>query len=250
MLSETKNAIAGLKLYGMHKTLERRLEEATSGNWGHTELLSSLVTDELHYRRQRSAEYRIKRARFRSTIDFDQFDQTAKRSLTKVQVKELKELGFIKNKQSLVLIGPTGVGKTFIASAIGHHACNQGYTSIFMGVNLLIEKIMVARSSGQYLRLRDQLIKCDLLILDDLGIKPLGPVVTQDLYDILEERYQTKSTLITTQLPLSNWKEVIEDMVALEAILDRLVHGMKIEITGESYRKKRGVDKVMGTSGN
>jgi DNA replication protein DnaC len=108
-------------------------------------------------------------------------------------------------------------------------------------VNLLIEKITLARAEASYLRLREKLIRTDLLILDDLGIKRLPPEIAQDIYDILEERYQTKSTLVTSQLPMQNWKEVIEDPVALEAIVDRLIHGAVIlNLEGESYRKKRG----------
>ena len=111
---------------------------------------------------------------------------------------------------------------------------------MFVGVNLLIEKITLARADGTFLRYRDRLAKADLLILDDLGIKTLPQETVQDLYDVLEERYQTRSTVITSQLPLTNWKEVIEDAVALEAILDRLIHGaVKIDLSGESYRKKR-----------
>ena len=110
-----------------------------------------------------------------------------------------------------------------------------------MGMNMLIEETMMARASGTFLKLRAKLIKTDLLILDDLGIKPLPPTAIQDLYDILEERYQNKATIITSQLPLENWKEVIDDAVALEAIMDRLIHGaVKMELKGESYRKKRG----------
>lgn len=114
----------------------------------------------------------------------------------------------------------------------------------------LIETIKLARVGGTFLRLRKKLIEVDLLIIDDLGIKPLDGEIVQDIYDLLEERYLKRSTLITSQLPVSNWKEVITDPVVFEAIVDRIAHGYKVEITGDSYRKRRGVDKVKGTSGN
>jgi DNA replication protein DnaC len=155
----------------------------------------------------------------------------------------MMSLKFLKDAQNLLFLGPTGVGKTYLATAIGNHACLEGYTCLFMGVNYLIEKVHLARIEGNYLKLREKLIKCDLLILDDLGIRVLPQEMIQDLYDILEERYQLKSTIITSQLPLENWKEVIPDLVALEAILDRLIHGVKLEIEGDTYRKKRGGTK-------
>ena len=109
-------------------------------------------------------------------------------------------------------------------------------------MNFLIERVQLARVEGSYLKFRDKLIRTDLLILDDLGLKPLPPEMVQDLYDILEERYQSKCTVITSQLPVQNWKEVISDEVALEAILDRLINGtIQIQVDGDSYRRKRGV---------
>lgn len=182
--------------------------------------------------------------------DFDHFDFTLKRSLLKTQLKELKKLTFMKSHQNLLLLGPTGVGKTFVATAIGHQACVEGHTVLFEGMNCLIETIKLHRMAGTVLRLRKKLIEVDLLIIDDLGIKPLEGEMVQDLYDLLEERYLKKSTIITSQLTVSNWKEVITDPVVFEAIVDRVAHGYKIEITGDSYRKRRGADKVKGTSGN
>jgi DNA replication protein DnaC len=149
-------------------------------------------------------------------------------------------LQFIKNHRNVLIVGPTGVGKTYLASAIGDQACRNGYTCRFLGMNLFIEQLALSRVDGSFLRLRERLIKTDLLIFDDLGIKPLTPGVVQDLYDILEERYQKGSTVITSQLPIANWREVIADEVSYEAIMDRLVHGaVKLELKGESYRKKR-----------
>jgi DNA replication protein DnaC len=244
MIDETKNSLSKLRLMGMLKSFPTRLDEAMIGGWSHADFLSALTTDEVFYRKVKQTEQRIKRAKFRSNVTLDHFDYTTKRSLDKKQVQSLKELSFIGKKQTLVLIGPTGVGKTFLATALGHHACEDGHSTVFIGMNVFIEKAKSARLTNDFLKFRDQLIKCDLLILDDLGIRPLTNDVVQDLYDILEERYQNGATIITSQLPLKNWKEVISDPVALEAIVDRVVHGMKIEITGESYRKKKGVDKA------
>lgn len=246
----TNNQLHELRLWGVAKTLPIRLQESQQEKWSYTEFLNGLLLDEIRYRDQKSSEGRLRKAKFRTVADFDHFDFTLKRSLSKTQLKELRELSFMKSHQNLLLLGPTGVGKTFVATAIGHQACVEGYSVLFEGMNCLIETIKLHRMAGTYLRLRKKLIEVDLLIIDDLGIKPLEGEMVQDLYDLLEERYLKKSTIITSQLPVSNWKEVITDTVVFEAIVDRVAHGYKIEITGESYRKRRGVDKVKGTSGN
>lgn len=240
MLEQTKQSLNQIKCFGILSHLDARLAEATGQNWGHIEFLSSLISDEVIDREDRKTKRRVKAAKFRTDASFERIDLTAKRSLTKTQVENLKTLRFVSEPRNVIIMGPTGVGKTFMATALGNHACRRGYGCTFIGVNMLIEKTQMSQADGTFLKYRDRLIQTDLLILDDLGIKQLPPVVVQDLYDILEERYQSKATVITSQLPLENWKEVIDDPVALEAILDRLIHGaIKLELKGESYRKKR-----------
>ena len=238
MKEEMMNSMSRMKMFGMLKTLDTRLVEAQEGGWSYSDFLSALVTDEKCYRERKSVEYKIKRAKFRRPASFDRFDFLARRNLKKAQIEELKQLSFLSNKQNLLLLGPTGVGKTFVATAIGYHACTEGFTCQFMGINLFVEQSLLNRTAGTFLKFRDRMIRADLLILDDFGLRKLEATATQDLYDILEERYQERSTIITSQLPISNWKEVIDDQVALEAILDRIAYGQRLEMTGESYRKK------------
>lgn len=218
MIEQTREEMYRLKFFGMLETLDQRLHEAQSNGWSYSDLLSTLVVDEKHYR--------------------------AKRSLTKTEINELRNLKFVTDPRNVLIIGPTGVGKTYLATALGNQACQEGFKVLFMGMNMFIEEVAMARATGKFLSLRKRLITTDLLILDDLGIKELPASATQDLYDILEERYQDKSTIITSQLPITNWSEVITDTVALEAIVDRLIHGaLKLEMKGESYRKNRGIEK-------
>ena len=141
---------------------------------------------------------------------------------------------------NVIIEGPTGVGKTYLASALGHAACRQGYSTLFYRMNALIEQTTLARAKGTYLNLVKRLAGADLLILDDFGIKPLAPQQYQDLYDILDERSEGKATVVTTQLPAENWSEVIDDAVTCEAITDRLAsRAVIIQMKGTSYRKKR-----------
>lgn len=240
MLERTKSDMMQMKFYGMLATLDLRLGEATSAGWGHGEFIASVMADEKLYRDNIKIDRRLKAARFRVDASLEQFDTTGRRSISRTQIQDIATLRWLAEPRNILVFGPTGVGKTFLATAIGTHVCRQGHTCLFLGVNLLIEKLKMARQDGTFLRYRERLTKADLLILDDLGIKQLPPDTVQDLYDILEERYQSRSTIITTQLPITNWGEVIPDPVAMEAIVDRLIHGaIMLEIKGESYRRKR-----------
>jgi DNA replication protein DnaC len=241
MLEQTRNQMNLLKLHGMLKCLDLRMQESTNHGWGASELLSALITDEASYRESSKILRRVRAANFRTGANLESFDYTTKRSITKSIVKDLMQLEFVrKTPRNLLLIGATGVGKTFLATALGHHACRHGYTTHFQGISVLIEKLIMSRTDNTYLKLRDRLIKFDLLIIDDIGLKKLSPEIVQDLHDILEER-QEKCTIITSQLPLKNWNEIIEDPLALDTIVDKLRHGsLEIEIQGESYRKKKG----------
>ncbi len=255
MFEATKKLMNEMKLYGMLSSLEMRLSDATTHAWGHCDFLSALITDEKIHRENQQIKRRISAARFRTEACAEKIDVTTKRNLSAAHVKDLMELRFLKEPRNVLIHGPTGVGKTFLATALGNQSCRKGFSCIFLGINELIERVDISRAEGTFLRFRDRLIKTDCLILDDLGIKKLPETLVQDLYDILEERYANKSTIITSQIPLENWKEVIEDTVALEAILDRLVHGaIRLNITGESMRKKRAqkleLDKPSGASGN
>ncbi len=195
--------------------LDQRLHEAHQHGWGHVELISALVTDEKLHRDTHRISRRIRAASFRTTATMERIDLTAKRTLTKAMVRDLMALPFLKTPRNVLITGPTGIGKTYLATAIGEYACRSGYTCIFVGIHVLMEKLMMTRADGTYLKYRDRLIKTDLLIIDDVGLKRLPPEIAIDLHDLLEER-QTRSTLITTQLPLKNWKEIIEDPLALE----------------------------------
>ena len=240
-LEQIKSKCSEMKLKGILSMLELTLEQATSHEWSYTDLLNRLLQVEKDDREQRKVQSRIKSAKLRKTSRFEQIDLQANRSITKAQVKELYELNWIKQSRPMVLIGPTGIGKTYLVEAIGLHACENGYTTLFKSMSELFENIMMARTSGNYLRMRDRMVKPDLLILDDFGLRKINTSEAHDLCEILEMRSINKSTIITTQLPFEHWKEVIEDEVIADAIIDRMLHtSYKLTITGQSYRAKKG----------
>ncbi|AMN46028.1 hypothetical protein ACG33_13330 [Steroidobacter denitrificans] len=236
-IAMVKNQLAEMKLLGMLGVLDNALAEATRDQLSSSELLNQLVQAEVDYRQQRKTANRIKAARFRDRPAFEDFDFTAKRSLTRAQIKEIQSLDWLADARPLMLLGPTGVGKTFVAQAAGLHACATGKSVMFTSITKWLENLNLARSSGTYLRYRDKLAKLDLIIFDEMGSRKLTATEAQDLCEILEERSSSKSVVFTSQLPLAHWSEVIADTVIADAIFDRLQHSaLTIEVTGESYR--------------
>lgn len=236
-IAMVKNQLAEMKLLGMLGVLDNALAEATRDQLSSSELLNQLVQAEVDYRQQRKTANRIKAARFRDRPAFEDFDFTAKRSLTRAQIKEIQSLDWLADARPLMLLGPTGVGKTFVAQAAGLHACATGKSVMFTSITKWLENLNLARSSGTYLRYRDKLAKFDLIIFDEMGSRKLTATEAQDLCEILEERSSSKSVVFTSQLPLAHWSEVIADTVIADAIFDRLQHSaLTIEVTGESYR--------------
>ena len=240
MIEQTRNQLSEMRLLGMLKSIDLRLQESVSQGWSPSDFLSALVTDEKTYRDAAKIQKRLRIANFRTQASLEHIDYTAKRTMTKSMVKDLMHLNYIKaSPRNILMVGPTGVGKTFLATALGNHACRHGFSVIFNGLSVFVERLLMARSDGTYLKLRDKLIKTDLLIIDDIGLKKLPSEIVQDFHDLLEER-QEKCTLITTQLPLKNWNEIIDDVLALDTINDKLKHGsIHLVIEGDTYRKKK-----------
>jgi len=150
----------------------------------------------------------------------------------------LAEVSFVKRKEDVLLTGPSGVGKSFIASALGHQACNQGYKVLYFNTQRLFSRLKMAKGYGTYQKEISKIERQDLLILDDFGLSPMDNYQRNALMEIIEDRHGRKSTIISSQLPVSSWYEVIGESTIADAILDRLVHkAHRVEITGESMRK-------------
>jgi DNA replication protein DnaC len=184
-----------------HARIHRQaLNDATRDKSSYSELLDTLLQAEADYRQERKTGYRIKAAKFTLRPAFEDIDFTASRSISKTQIKELYGLQWLHDARPVLLIGQTGVGKTFIAQAAGLHACACGKSVLYMTLTTWLENLALARTSGTYLRYRDKLAKPDLVILDDMGMRKLSATEAQDLCELLEERSINKSTLFTTQL--------------------------------------------------
>lgn len=239
--TQVRTLMHDMKLFGMADIVDKSASSATSEGWSFFEFIDVLLQAENESRNRRRTESRIKAAKIRRTASFEDYDFTAKRSLTKAQLKEIQSLKWLEDGRPLVLIGQTGVGKTYLAHATGLHACQAGKTVVCLSTTTFLEQLMLARTTNSYLKFKERLIKPDLIVLDDFGMRKFTAVEAEDLREILEERSYGKATLITTQLPLDHWAEVLPDPVLAEAIVDRIDGtGLKIKITGESYRPIKG----------
>jgi DNA replication protein DnaC len=234
---QSKNLMQELKLTGMLEQYENTLAAALAGGLGHVEFLDLLLQSESEARRRRRIEGRIKGSKLPHKWVFEDFDHTANRSITKSQIKDLMALKWLEQGRPILLIGQTGVGKSFIAEAASMQACRNGKTSLWMDISAFLEALTLSRTSGNYIKLREKLSRPDVLVIDDFGMRKLSSTEAQDLCEILEARSHAKSTIITTQLPLDHWQEVIEDPVIADAVKDRLKHAaITFNLTGETYR--------------
>ena len=229
-----------LKLTGMLKALEEQMQMGEAAELSFEERLGLLVDREMTERENRRLINRLRKAKLRQTATIEDIDWRAPRGLDRSVVMTLTGCEWIARRQNCLMTGPTGVGKSWLACALGHKACREGYNVLYCRLPRLWRELSVARGDGRYLKLMGGLARMDLLILDDWAVAPLGEPERHDLLEILEDRYDRRSTLVTSQLPVDHWHETIGDPTLADAILDRLVHNAhKLVLKGESMRKKR-----------
>jgi len=239
-INQVNQYLSTLRLTGMQATITQRIREASDATLGYEDFLNLCLFDEDQHRQNERIRRLIRAAEFKCTASLEGIDFATNRALDKKQINDFAKGRYIDNGNNILILGPTGVGKSFLASALGNAACRMGKSVIFCRMNTLAEKLTISRVQGNYLNYLKKLTKADLVILDDFGIKPLIPQQFQDVYDIMDERFESKATIITSQLPVANWSEIIPDAVTLEAITDRIISkAVKIEMSGDSYRNKR-----------
>jgi len=232
-----------LRLFGVHESLQRRCEYALSDSQHPADLLSLILQDEQLKRKSSAAKRLTTRARFRSQCDIQNWDDTQNRGISKAKLTELKSLSFIKKRESLIITGPTGVGKTHLAIALGSLCCQANYSVLFQSSSLLFEAVNAEKAAGRYLAFLEKLKKVKVLILDDFALKDLAHDEANTLLEILEERYEHGVNIVTSQVDPQGWKGLIQDPVLREAVVDRLTHPADlIKMKGDSFRKKKGVE--------
>ena len=241
MLNEhTHEKLIEMKLFGMAAAMKERLNRVDHQSLSVSELIGLIVDDEYLYRENRKLTARLKVAKFKErTACIENIDYTSARGLRKDQVLELAQARWIEAHQNLVITGPSGSGKSFLAQALGQQACRGGYTVHYIRLPSLLQQFMQARAQGTYAQLLKRLGKLSLLLIDDIGLSSITEAQTQDLLETLEERYGTGSTITTSQLPVSHWHEYLGGGRIADAILDRLIHNAhRIELSArESMRK-------------
>lgn len=238
--NQTLAKLNQMKLYAMARTYEILLSSRQNASMTNDEMLAHLVEAEWDDRQNKKLQRLIKTAKFRYQASIEEITYTPDRNLDKNVLLKLANCSYIEKRENIIITGATGVGKSHIASALGYEACIKGYKTIYCNIGKLMSLLKMKRSDGSYIREIEKIERQDLLILDDFGLAQFDTQSRLDLLEIIEDRHGRKSTIMTSQLPLVKWHEVIADSTIADAILDRLVHNAhRIELKGASLRKKK-----------
>ena len=243
MNEQTLEKMKKMRMHGMYRSFSTVLESTDRNQLTADELLSQLIESEWDDRNQRAVDRSLRNAKFRYKASVEMVDFSIERGLDQNQVMRLATCDFIKLHQNVLITGSTGTGKSYLASALGNQACLLGYKVVYANTARLLSQLKMAKADGSMLAELMKIEKQDILILDDFGIQPFDSQSRMLLMDIIEDRHGKKSTIITSQLPVSAWNEVIGDHTLADAILDRIVHDAhRIELKGESLRRKRTIN--------
>jgi DNA replication protein DnaC len=238
--TQTLSQMQQLRLLGMHQAYSSQLDLPLNQQLEGHDLIAHLLQSEQLNRTNEKTAYYLKLAKLRLPATTEQIECSPTRNLTKQQLATLAEGRYLDNGENILITGATGCGKSFLACALGHQACLQGYTTVYLNMNRLIEKVTLSKLDGSYIKLLNHLERQTLIILDDFGLQALTQEIRLTLLQLLEDRYGKKSIIITSQLPLSKWYEYINDPTLADAIMDRLTaNAVRVELKGESLRRKK-----------
>jgi DNA replication protein DnaC len=243
LLQQTLEQLHGLRLVGMAAALEEQLTSAAVHELSFEDRLALLVERERTCRDDRRLTRLLQEARFRLPACVEDLDFRTARGLDRSVVLRLASADWVRAHQVVLIVGPTGAGKTYLSCALGQAACRQGLSTRYFRLSRLLGELALSRADGSYPKLLAKLSKTELLILDDWGLAPLADAERRDLLEVLEDRYGRRSTLVTSQLPLEHWHEYIGSPTLADAILDRLLHGAhKLILKGGSMRKLKAAE--------
>jgi len=236
----TLDLLHALGLHGMAKGFADLGAQPEAASLDHAEWLALLLEQEATLRQQKKFESRARAAKLRQTASVEDVDYRAMRGLDRALFLKLAACDWIRARHNLLITGPCGVGKSWLACALGQKACREDLSVAYHRVPRLFQALALARADGRYARTLRQIARVDLLILDDWGPEALTAEQRRDLLEIVEDRYDARSIIVTSQVPIDRWYEIIGDPTIADAILDRLVHNAyRIELSGESLRKNK-----------
>lgn len=232
--------LLAMRLQGMVDALKAQEQDPAAQELSFLERLALLVDQQWTWRENQALGRRLKAAKLRQPACVEDIDYRASRGLDKSAVRALaKDSAWVRNHENIFVIGPTGVGKSFIASALTQKACRDGYSALYLRAAALLRDLALARADGSLRYLLARLSRIDVLVVDDWAMTPLNETERREVWEICEDRYQARSTILTSQLPVARWHEQIGDPTIADGILDRLVHNAhRIEMRGESMRKR------------
>ena len=234
-----RSALKKLRLSGLLEGLEVRLQEAAGHGLSHLEFLELILQDELAVRSDRQLQRRVKAALFRELKPLDGFDWSFNPSIKKKQVLDLATCRFVREKRDVLWLGPPGVGKSFLVQAIGYQAIKAGYAVLYRSVFDVVRDFLHDEALSAEDKVLSKYLKPDLLIVDDMGMKQLPKRSGEYLFEIIMRRYETRSTMMTSNRPLEDWGKLLGDVPTATAILDRFLHHAEVvQMNGRSYRLK------------
>lgn len=229
-----------LRLSGVLQSLELRNREATDDGLAHTEYLYRLLHDEVDRRESKQLTQRLRRANFEGMKSIEDFDFQFNPSVPKAKVLDLATCQFVERKHNVVIVGKTGVGKSHLAQALGHRACRAGYSALYIAAHEMLTQLRASRADNSYDKKLARFTSPDLLIIDDLGLRPLTGDEPLDLYEVIRSRYERGAMIVTSNRDTEEWHPLFGDPLLASAAMDRLLHHANvIDIEGESYRNPK-----------